>query len=327
MSMQGIWERTAHHRKVWVLGGIAALLVVAVFLYGLVNMIGAGVRWATAGDPPPPVLEQVAAQDNDASLVALFAKYCVKLWARSTPETQGALSECFTVPPEARSASQVAAEVTDVDAYQPQEVYRDAKVSLWSVLVAATVKEFADDRPTRQYMPLSVSLAAGGGPRAMLLPRIEATTLPPGVDMELAYPHTVRGVDHDDAATGASQGQGASAANSPLYEVVKGFMSAYLVGPASDVDRFAAAESGLTGLGRLYAEVSIDNMLSDVPADGAPLPGEQAHVLVTVTGTKASGGVKTMQYPLLVGDSEGRWVVQALDSVPATTGRMLPTGR
>lgn len=323
MSMQGIWERTEQHRRVWVLGGIAALLVVAVFLYGLVNMVGAGVRWVTAGEPPPPVLEQVAAQDNDASLVALFAKHCVKMWARSTPETQDALAECFTVPPEARSASQVAAEVTDVDAYRPQMVYRDGDVSLWSVLVAATVKEFADDRPTRQYMPLSVSLVDGGGPRAMLLPRIEATTLPPGVDMELAYPHTVRGID--GAAARASQG--ASAANSPLYEVVKGFMSAYLVGPANDVDRFAAAGSGLTGLGRLYAEISVDSMVSDVPADGAPLAGEQAHVLVTVTGTKASGGLKTMQYPLLVGDSEGRWVVLALDAVPATTGQMLPTGR
>ena len=318
MSVQELWQRgEGRHRRVLVLAAFAAVLVVAVFVYGLVNMVTAGVRWLGSGEDAPPVLEQVAVQDNEASLVALFAKQCVKMWARSTPETQGALAECFTVPPEARSASQVAAEVSDVDAYQPQLVYRDDSVSLWSVLVAATVKEFAEDRPTRMYLPLSVSLVDGGGPRAMLLPRVEATALPAGVDMELAYPHAVRG---DDGAARAGS------ANSPLYEVVSGFIDAYLVGPAQDVDRFAAAGSGLTGLGRLYADVTVDAMYSDVPADGAPRPGERAHVLVTITATKATGGVKTMQYPLLVGDSEGRWVVESLDAVPATTGRMLPAG-
>jgi hypothetical protein len=316
-TIRQMWDNTAHHRSWWVAGGISALLVVAVFLFGLVNMIGAGIRWVTSDSNQPDLLTQVDRHTNDAGLVSLFARHCTELWAKSTPETLDSLRECVTVPAKARNASSMPAEVSGIDVYPPQLTYKDANVGMWAVLVAANIKEFTADTATRQFIWWSVSLPKNGGPRGVVLPGVRATGLPAGVDMELSYNHEVRG--------GAPDGQ-AQPQPTQLYDVVRGFITAYLCGPAKDVDTYVSADSGLATLGQLYGAVTINGMQSDVPADGPPQPGQQVHVLVTVTGKEAKGGQKAMQYPLLVVESGGRWAVAALEDLPAITGRTLPPG-
>lgn len=309
-----MWDRTASHRRWWVGGGIAAVLVVAVFLYGLVNMVSAAVRMVSPPPPPPDVLATVAAHDNDAGLVALFAKYCVKQLITTTPDTVDALKGCFTLPQLNDPTTLVspfpttAATVTDLDVYTPQMTYHDAELSMWSVLVAASVKQFSAPAAVRQFFWLSVSLPSKGGPRAMLLPDVRATSLPAGVDVELAYNHKV-------------------AATSPLYGVVSGFLNAYLTGPTAEVAKYVTAESRLGSLGTLYSGVTIVSMTSDQPTDGPPPAGGQAQVLVTIIATTTDGGRTPMQYPLQVADAAGRWAVAGLADTPATTGRILPPGR
>ncbi|OKH63961.1 hypothetical protein EB74_11620 [Mycobacterium sp. SWH-M5] len=319
-----MWANTEHHRCWWIAGGAGALLVIAVFLYGLGSMIGSVVNWIGSDPNKPDVLTQVNQHDNDAGLVSLFVKHCTELWAKATPDTAGSLQECVTLPPKARNSfSSTAAEVSGIDVYPPQETYRDADLSMWSVLVAATVKEFTASTATRQFVWWSVSLPRTGGPRATMLPDTRATSLPSGVDMELAYNFEVRG-SNPSACMGASSTT--NQPSTPLYDVVKGFTKAYLCGPAQDIGNYVTPDSQLAGLGQLYSDVVIDSVRADAAVDGPPLPGEQVRVLLTVTGKEATGGQKPMQYPLLVVESGGRWAVAALEDLPAITGRVLAPG-
>ncbi|SLE83247.1 Uncharacterised protein [Mycobacteroides abscessus subsp. massiliense] len=318
MNPSDFWNRTAGHRPWVIAGGITALLVVAVFLYGLGAMAGSIYHYAK---PPVPVADKVTIkavdQDrNDEALVALFSKRCVKQWLTATTSTpESTLAQCFTVPPKGKAASDFPATVSDVDTYKPQLTYRDGEISYWSVLVSATVKEFASPSASWQFYWLSVALPTTGGPRAVVMPDVRATALPEGVDIELASVLAVP-------------------STSELYTQVQGFVKAYLCGApgqtappcAADMTSYVTSDSGLTSLGQVYYDVSIESMEADIPVDGAPAPGEQAHVLVTVTAKERTGGKKAMQYPLLVVDAAGGWRVSALEDLPAITGRMLTPG-
>ncbi|TDH48133.1 hypothetical protein E2F47_25040 [Mycobacterium eburneum] len=318
-----MWDNTAHHRSWWVAAAAAALVVIAVFVYGLVNMIGAAAHLLSHDTSKPDVLAQVDQHDKDAGLVALFSRYCTEVWAKSTPETLGQLQECVTVPATARNTSGTAATVSGIDVYPPQLTYKDSELSVWSVLVDATIKEFSAPSATREFIWWSVSLPRAAGPRAVLMPGVRATGLPAGVDMELGYTHDVRAGDPNACSgAGPDRKQG-----SPLYEVVKGFLGAYLCGAAGgDIRTYITADAELSTLGQLYSDVKIETMQSDAAADGPPEAGQQVRVLVTVTGKESSGGRKPMQYPLLVVDAAGRWAVAALEDLPVITGRMLPAG-
>ncbi|WP_071289551.1 hypothetical protein [Mycolicibacterium llatzerense] len=309
-SARQVWDNTAAHRSWWIAGGLGALLVVLVFLFGLVSMLG----WAANAISPTPAkpdeltLKTIDRHEQDAALVALFAKWCVKLYEEATPDTLSTLGQCFTVPPKGAAASQNAATATDLDAWAPKLVSQGNGTGLWSVMVAVTVKEFSDSTAVRKYVWLSVALPpAPGGPRATLEPSDRATALPAGPDMEMAYDHDV-----SDKST--------------LAGVVSGFLTAYLKGPASDVAKYVTAESGLAGLGKVWDTVTISSMKADVAADGPPAPGQEVHVLATLTAAHSTGGVKSMQYPLLLVEAGGRWAVAALEDMPAVTGRLLPAG-
>ncbi|WP_264922799.1 hypothetical protein [Mycobacteroides chelonae] len=316
--MSDLWSRTAGHRPWVIAGGISALLVVAVFLYGLGQMAGSIYHYVK---PPVQGADEVTVKAvdrdrNDEALVTLFSKHCVKLWLTSTTSTaEAALAQCFTLPPKGKAASDFPATVSDLDAYKPQLTYRDDEISYWSVLVSATVKEFAAPSASWQFYWLSVALPTAGGPRAVVMPDVRATALPEGVDIELASVLAVP-------------------SKSELYTQVQGFVKAYLCGApsqtappcAADMTAYVTSDSGLTSLGQVYYDVSIESMEADIAADGAPAPGEQAHVLVTVTAKERTGGKKAMQYPLLVVDAAGGWRVSALEDLPAITGRMLAPG-
>ncbi len=308
-SARQVWDNTAHHRSWWIAAATGACVVVAVFVFGLVSMCGwaIGVISPTPAQPDELTLKTIDRHDQDAALVALFAKWCVKLYEEATPATLGTLNQCFTIPPKGGAASQNAATATDLDAWAPKLVDQNNGTGIWSVLVAVTVKEFTEPAAVRKYVWLSVALDATGGPRATLEPGDRATALPAGPDLELAYGHDV-----SDQST--------------LYSVAKKFLTAYLVGPASDVASYVTAESGLTGLGNVWDSVTFESMKADVTADGPPTPGQEVHVLVTVTTKHGTGGVKSQQYPLLLVEAGGRWAVAALEDMPAVTGRLLPAG-
>lgn len=290
-----------------------AVLVVAVFLYGLFNMLAAG--WGlVAGNPAgPDLVTQVQRHDNDASLVSLFARHCTQVWATSTPETAAALRDCVTTDQRARNSSGMAASISGVDVYAPQLAYKTAQLSMWSVLVDATITEFGSPRAQRQLVWWSVSLPRAGGPRATLLPSIRGTGLPPGMDMELRYNHEVRG--EDNKAPGAS-----------LYAVVAGFLRAYLCGLDAELGNYVTSSSGLESLGHFYDDISIDTVMADAPVSGPPAEHQVVRVLATVVGRNGTGSRKITQYPLKLVDAAGRWAVAELEDVPAITGRMMPPG-
>jgi hypothetical protein len=315
MGLRENWEGAGENRRWFAGAAVTAVVVVAVFLYGLCAMVGSAVRWLSPPPAPPDVLVQVISHDADAGLVALFAKYCMKLILTATPSTTDSLRQCVTLPPDARTFNDPPATVTDLDVYPPQLTLQHGDVSAWSVLVAATVKPFVAPAAARRYYWLSVALPKSGGPRAIMLPDVRAASLPPGADMELDYPHDVR--------SGGRGGQRPA----PLYDVVSRFLTAYLCGPANAITNYVTADSRLGSLGQLYSSITINAMRADLPADGAPQPGDQTHVLVTITARDRVGTPEPMQYPLLVVESGGRWAVSALQDLPALTGRILPPGK
>lgn len=300
-------------RRRFVAAVAGAGLVAAVFLYGLFNMLAAGWHLVVSKPTGPDVLTQVQRHDNDASLVSLFARHCTQVWATSTPETASALRECVTTDQPARNSSGMAATVSGVDVYAPQLAYKTPKVSMWSVLVDATITEFGSPRAERQLVWWSVSLPRGGGPRATLLPSIRGTGLPAGMDMELRYSHQIRG--EDNQAPGAS-----------LYAVVAGFLRAYLCGLDTEVGNYVTSNSGLDSLGRLYDEISLESVMADMPVAGPPAEHQVVRVLATVIGRNGTGSRKVTQYPLKLVDAAGRWAVAELEDVPAMTGRMMQPG-
>ncbi|ETZ55300.1 hypothetical protein MAHJHV58_00140 [Mycobacterium avium subsp. hominissuis] len=304
------WHNTAQHRAWWVTALGLGLLVVAVFLYGTVSMCAALYHLVSPPAPRPDelTLKYVDRHEQDASLVAMFAAECVKLYETATTATVGSLNQCVSVPANGTAASQTAASATDISVYAPTLAFKDSAVSMWSVMVGVTVKEFGAAAPVRKYVWLPVALSASGGPRAMMLPDDRASALPQGPDVELDYTRDV-------------------AKDSPLYVVVSSFMTAFLHGPAEDVGKYVTADSNLVTLGKLYDKIIVDKMQADVAVDGPPQQGQQAHVLVTVTAVHDQSGKKAMQYPLTVVDAGGRWAVAGLDDVPANTGRLVRPGQ
>lgn len=300
-------------RRRFVAAVAGAVLVAAVFVYGLFNMLAAGWRLVVTKPAGPDLLTQVQRHDNDASLVSLFARHCTQVWATSTPETAAALRECVTSDQPARNSSGMAASISDIDVYAPQLAYKTAKLSMWSVLVDATITEFGSPRPERQLVWWSVSLPRAGGPRATVLPSIRGTGLPPGMDMELRYNHQIKG--EGNQAPGAS-----------LYAVVAGFLRAYLCGLDTEVGNYVTSNSGLESLGRLYDEISIESVMADSPVAGPPAEHQVVRLLATVVGRNGTGSRKVTQYPLKLVDAAGRWAVAELEDVPAITGRMVQPG-
>jgi hypothetical protein len=131
-------------------------------------------------------------------------------------------------------------------------------------------------------------------PRALALPaRINGPG--PGADFRISY-------------------RQALSADSPVYALVRGFLSTYLTA-STGLDRYALAGAGLSSVGGYQSAIVTTAAADRTVPDNTP-PGTQVHVLATVVVQTAQFATVTMVYPLTVENSGGTWMVAAIDLSP-----------
>lgn len=278
---------------------------------------------ASLNTPQPRPAETTAEVPDDAARTAVeeFAQRLVVDWIQ-TPrgredrlEAYGLLDLATEQPETALTASFPAvARATEVEP------------GLWSVTVGVTVTasdaaavagpddrpESADDSapgdlaepedsagatppaPVRQYFQVSVEYH-NGLLAAQTLPA--AVPAPPSAGhSRLVYDETVDPRD-------------------PLGEAVAGFLSALLTG-SGDVDRYTAADSGVTAVAsQPYLHVEVTGLRADdAPDPGVqPVDGDRVRVLVTAVALTRAQQEVVVQYPLTLIARPGRWEVAEID--------------
>jgi hypothetical protein len=138
----------------------------------------------------------------------------------------------------------------------------------------------------------------GSSVRVVGLPAPVSAPAVPEHTLALAYPATVA----------SSQGVGQAAA---------AFLTAYLTG-AGELGRLIAPETTLTPVQPApYTAVRFDEIRADVAPEGTPANGDEARVLVTVSGTTSAGAELTSTYALTSIARDGRWEIASIDLFPA----------
>jgi Conjugative transposon protein TcpC len=173
-----------------------------------------------------------------------------------------------------------------------------------SAIVAATqpVTVVDGDKTSTQWAPRYYQVLTqldGSSIRVVGLPAPIAAPAAPEDTLALAYPATVA----------SSQGVGQAAA---------AFLTAYLTGDG-ELGRLIAPEADLSPVVPApYTAVRFDEIRADVAPEGTPANGDQARVLVTVSGTTAAGAELTSTYALTSIARDGRWEIADIDLFPAT---------
>src|SRR6185312_2793101 len=174
----------------------------------------------------------------------------------------------------------------------PHRHGRDADV--YTATVSVTERPYASAQSTRSFYRVPVSMW-NYQPRALTLPaRINGPG--PGADFRTAY-------------------RQALSADSPVYTLVRGFLTTYLTA-TTGLDRYVLADSGLAPVGG-YQSAAVSMLSADRPVPQNPAPGTQVHVLATVAAQTAQFATVTLVYPLTVEDSGGTWMVAGIDLAPA----------
>lgn len=122
----------------------------------------------------------------------------------------------------------------------------------------------------------------------------------PGADLSMAYP----------VALGATD---------PLFQVVSGFIGAYLT-KAGGVDRYVTADSILVGLGDAYQSATVTAASATATPAKAPHDGEKLHALARVTAVNSQYAPTQLVYPLTLVGVGGKWSVAAIDRAPVMSG-------
>jgi len=127
--------------------------------------------------------------------------------------------------------------------------------------------------------------------RALTLPaRINGPG--PGADFAVAYRQTL-------------------SADSPVYALVRGFISCYLTA-TSGLDRYVLADSGLTPVGG-YQSAIVSTLSADRPVPDNAAPGTRIHALATVIAQTTQFATVNLVYPLIVENSGGTWMIADID--------------
>jgi hypothetical protein len=164
---------------------------------------------------------------------------------------------------------------------------------VYAATVSVTERPYASAQSTRSFYRVPVSMW-DYQPRALTLPtRINGPGL--GADFRVAYLQAL-------------------SADSPVYGLVRGFVSTYLTA-TTGLDRYVLADAGLSPLGG-YQSATVSTLSADRPVPQNAPPDAQVHVLATVLAQTAQFATLTLVYPLTVENSGGTWMVAAIDLAP-----------
>lgn len=244
---------------------------------------------------------------NKSAVVSSFAQDFVTTWLTATSTGAETLAQFVTLdarglqlpptPPVVISAPTVVAVTFEGVAG------KNADCEIFSVVVGVNERAYEASPATRALYRVPV-VWSKFGPRAASLP---ARVQGPGNGANLALAYRTALVPTD-----------------PAYQVVSGFITAYLT-DAGGVDRYVTADSMLVGLGGAYLN-RLDGsghpipMVSAVSAtatpDAAPADGQTVHVLATVTAVTSQYAPVYLTYPLTLRGVGGHWAVAGIDRAP-----------
>ncbi|WP_448812110.1 conjugal transfer protein [Agromyces bauzanensis] len=251
--------------------------------------------------------------------VAVAANQDMQAGLTSSEQTAGAVATGFVgawLSATREDASLLETYVTTKTLILPDAAteYRDLRLvsvtpsaerAMASAIVTATVATtVVDGEETKttwvpSYFQVLTQLD-GTAVRVVGLPAPIAAPQEPSETLALAYPQTV------PSSTGV--GQAASA-----------FLTAYLTGQG-EIARLVAPDAEIFAVTPApYTELRFDELRADVKTEGTPANGDRARVLVTVSGTAASGASLTSTYVLTSVARDGRWEIDSLDLFPAIT--------
>ena len=267
---------------------------------GSVALIAAAVLGAAAGAkvflaPDRPDVAAIAQRvGNQQDQVGAFAADFVVTWLTATAGQRGALQRFITLPDTTLTLPTTPAAV--VTAPQVVSVIRTAttgEADVYAAAVSVTERPYASAESTRSFYRVPVAMW-NFQPRALTLPaRINGPG--PGADFRISY-------------------RQALSADSPIYALVRGFLTTYLTA-TTGLDRYALADSGLAPVGGFQSAV-VTTAAADRPIRNDAAPGAQIHVLATVVAQTAQFATVNLVYPLTVENSGGTWMVAAIDPTP-----------
>jgi hypothetical protein len=164
---------------------------------------------------------------------------------------------------------------------------------LYAATVSVNERPYASAQSTRAFYRVPVSMW-NFQPRALAMPaRVNGPG--PGADFKLGYPHAL-------------------SADSPVYAVASGFVRTYLAA-TTGLDRYVLAGTPLAPVGG-YQSAVVSSAAADRPVPDHPGPWAEVHVLATVRAQTPQFATVNLVYPLTVENSDGTWMVAAIDLLP-----------
>jgi hypothetical protein len=266
-----------------------------------VALTAAAVFGAAAGcrvflAPQRPDIAGIAQRvGNQADQVGAFASDFIVTWLTATTAQRTALQRFISLPDTALTLPTTpAAVVTAPQVVSIIHTGTAADADVFAATVSVTERPYASAQSTRSFYRVPVAMW-NFQPRGLTLPaRINGPG--PGADFRTAYPQAL-------------------AADSPVYALVRGFLSSYLTS-TTGLDRYVLADAGLSPVAG-YQTATVATLSADRPVPDNAAPGAQVHVLATVVAQTAQFATVTLVYPLTVENSGGTWMVAGIDVTPA----------
>jgi hypothetical protein len=249
--------------------------------------------------PDRPDIAAIAQRvGNQADQVGTFAADFVVTWLTATTGQRAALARFITLADNVPALPATpAAVVTAPQVVSVIHTGATADADVYAATVSVTERPYASAQSVRSFYRVPVSMW-NYQPRALTLPaRINGPG--PGADFTVAY-------------------RQALSADSPVYALVRGFLTTYLTA-TTGLDRYVLADSGLTPVGG-YQSAIVSTLSADRPVPYDAAPGARVHVLATVIAQTAQFATVNLVYPLTVENSGGTWMVADIDLAPQIGG-------
>jgi hypothetical protein len=270
--------------------------VVAVSIGALIGAAAAGKVFLAPDRPDIAAIAQRVG--NQADQVGAFAADFVVAWLTATAHDRAALAGFITLADNAPTLPTTpAAVVTAPQVVSVIHTGTTADADVYAATVSVTERPYASAQSVRSFYRVPVSMW-NYQPRALTLPsRINGPG--PGADFAVGY-------------------RQALSADSPVYALVRGFLTAYLAA-TTGLDRYVLADSGLTPVGGYQSAIVSTLSADQVFPENAP-GGARIHVLATVVAQTAQFATVNLVYPLTVENSGGTWMVADIDLAPQIGG-------
>lgn len=267
----------------------------------LATLAGLNLVWQLFFGAPTDVVGPARTVVNKSAVVGSFAQDYVSVWLTATSQDTASLAQFVSLSSSDLTLPSTPAVVigapTVVAVTYEGVAGKDATSEVYSVVVGVTERPYESASPTRAVYRVPV-LWSQFGPRALGLPaRVGGPG--PGADLPMSYPSTLAQAD-------------------PAYQVVAGFISAYLTA-AGGVERYVTSDALLVGLGDAYQSATVSAVTATTKPAAVPADGETVRILAQVNAVTSQYAPAQLTYPLTLRGLGGRWSVAALDPAPAVS--------